>query len=148
MYFGPVCRLTDPTFSMGTDFPCVEPLTQNGQGKGRHAAKGSDLRIRVPPGAVVRDEEGNFCGELTEDGNELLVARGGRGGRGNKAFKTSQNTAPKFAEKGEVRTDKWLLLELKVLIGLTGWPYDSFPLVYRPNELFSKSSFYLGTQLS
>ncbi len=96
-------------------------MTQNGQGKGKHAAKAPDLRIRAPPGTVVRDEEGKFCGELIEDGDELLVARGGRGGRGNEAFKTSQLTAPKFAEKGEVRADKWLSLELKVRVGgLTG----------------------------
>ncbi len=96
-------------------FHTTNSWPQNGQGKGRHAASASELRIRVPPGTVVRyDEGGNVCGELIEDGDELLVARGGRGGRGNEAFKTNRNTAPKFAEKGEVRPDKWLLLELKV----------------------------------
>eukprot|EP01084_Bolivina_argentea_P309581 535527_1 len=96
----------------------------NGQGKGRHAAKASDLWIRVPPGTVVRDQEGALCGELIQDGDELLVARGGRGGRGNEAFKTNRNTAPKFAEKGEMQINKWLLLELKLVadVGLVGCP--------------------------
>ncbi len=92
----------------------MKRLPQNGQGKGRHAAKASDLWIRVPPGTVVRDQEGALCGELIQDGDELLVVRGGRGGRGNEAFKTNRNTAPKFAEKGEMQINKWLLLELKV----------------------------------
>ncbi len=98
-------------------------LPQNGQGKGRHAARASDLRIKVPPGTVVRDEKGALYGELVQDGDELLVAKGGRGGRGNEAFKTNRNTAPKFAEKGEIQVGKWILLELKVYSNCVSlWP--------------------------
>lgn len=68
---------------------------QNGQGKCRHAAKPGDLHVRVPPGTVLRDQEGVLCGEVTHNGEELIVARGGRGGRGNLAFKTDRNNAPK-----------------------------------------------------
>jgi GTPase involved in cell partitioning and DNA repair len=73
---------------------CTHDL-QNGQGKGRHAAAPKDIHVRVPPGTVVRDQDGILCGELTEHGQEMVVAKGGRGGRGNLAFKTERNNAPK-----------------------------------------------------
>lgn len=70
------------------------------------------------------NQDGTLCGELTHEGQELLVARGGRGGRGNEAFKTSRNKAPKFGEKGEPGAERWLSLELKLVadVGFVGVP--------------------------
>lgn len=97
---------------------------QNGQGKSRTGNAGTDVFISAPSGTVVRDEDGTLCGELTQDGQELLVARGGRGGRGNEAFKTNRARAPKLAERGEPGAERWLSLELKLVadVGLVGVP--------------------------
>ena len=65
---------------------------QHGQGKNRTGKDGADLILRVPVGTVVRDvATGDVLGELIEDGQELIVAKGGRGGRGNAAFATPTN---------------------------------------------------------
>jgi GTP-binding protein len=71
-----------------------------GKGDSRHGHKGADVIIPVPPGTVVRNEDGILAGELNSPGQRLLVAKGGEGGRGNEHFRTSRNTAPMFAEKG------------------------------------------------
>jgi len=96
----------------------------NGLGKGRLGIKGKDNIVKVPPGTVIFDEEGNFAGELKEDGEEILVARGGRGGRGNEAFKTNRHTAPKLSEKGMLGAERWINLELKLVadVGFVGVP--------------------------
>src|SRR5687768_17096328 len=75
-------------------------------------ANGADLRIAVPIGTVVRNEEGNLLADLVEDGQELIVAQGGRAGRGNAAFASSSNQTPRFAEKGDPGEERWLKLEL------------------------------------
>jgi GTP-binding protein len=98
---------------------------QHGMGKNMHGRSGDDLVLRVPVGTVVRDAEtGRFIGDLTVNGQELVVARGGRGGRGNARFATMINKAPKMAEKGEPGQELWLSLELKLLadVGLVGLP--------------------------
>lgn len=97
---------------------------QNGQGKSRTGNAGTDVFISAPSGTVVRDEDGTLCGELSQDGQKLLVAKGGRGGRGNEAFKTNRARAPKLAEKGEPGAERWLSLELKLVadVGLVGVP--------------------------
>src|SRR5437764_4296772 len=77
---------------------------------------GNTLDVPVPVGTVVRDgETGELLGDLTRDGQSLMVARGGKGGLGNVHFKTSTNQAPHFAEKGEPGGSRWLELELKVI---------------------------------
>lgn len=86
---------------------------------------GNDLVIPVPPGTVIFDADtGELIGDLTEDGQRLMVCKGGRGGRGNQHFATSRNQAPRTAEKGEPYEEKRLRLELKLIadIGLIGVP--------------------------
>jgi GTP-binding protein len=101
---------------------------QNGiQGKGqqKYGKRGEDVYIRVPLGTVVTDELSEVTlGDVTEHGQHLLVARGGRGGLGNVHFKSSTNRAPRKFTPGEAGGDLQLHLELKVLadIGLLGFP--------------------------
>lgn len=98
---------------------------RHGEGKEKHGRSGDDLVIRVPAGTVVRDAgSGQVLADLTEDGETIVAARGGRGGRGNARFATAKNKAPSFAEKGEPGEERWLLLELKLLadVGLVGYP--------------------------
>ena len=87
--------------------------------------RGEDVIIKVPLDTVVRDDETNIMiADLTEDGQEFVAAKGGRGGKGNACYATSTKRAPTFAEKGEPGTKGWLRLELKLLadVGLVGYP--------------------------
>jgi GTP-binding protein len=98
---------------------------EHGRGKNQYGAWGEDLRIPVPPGTLVYNADtGDLLGDLTEVGQELVVARGGRGGRGNARFVTSTNQAPRIAEHGEPGEEYNLRLELKLLadVGLVGMP--------------------------
>lgn len=98
---------------------------QHGMGKNMHGRSGEDLVVRVPVGTIVRDADtGNLLADLVKDGQEVRVARGGRGGRGNARFATPLNKAPTMAEKGEPGEERWLELELKLLadVGLIGFP--------------------------
>jgi GTP-binding protein len=98
---------------------------QHGRGSDQHGASGDDVRAPVPPGTMVFDAEtGGLVGDLTVEGEELVVAHGGRGGRGNASFATPTNQAPRVAEHGEPGEERWLRLELKVLadVGLVGMP--------------------------
>lgn len=98
---------------------------QNGQIKGMYGRGAENTYIKVPTGTSVTNfETGVFLGDLVEDGQELVVAKGGRGGRGNIHFKTSRNTAPEIAENGEPGQELTLQLELKILadVGLVGFP--------------------------
>jgi GTP-binding protein len=93
--------------------------------KGMYGAKGEDLVVKVPPGTLVRDDDtGEVMFDLTEPGQKVVVAKGGRGGRGNMKFWSAQNKMPTFYEKGEPGEEHWLLLELKVVAdaGLVGFP--------------------------
>jgi GTP-binding protein len=96
-----------------------------GKGQEKYGKKGEDIYIRVPLGTVVTDDAAQIAlGDVTEHGQHLLVARGGRGGLGNVHFKSSTNRAPRKFTPGEVGEDFQLHLELKVLadIGLLGFP--------------------------
>lgn len=98
---------------------------QHGQGSRKTGRAGSDLILRVPPGTVVTDEDtGEVIGELVEDRQELLIARGGRGGRGNAAFATSTHRAPREWEPGQEGEARPIALELKLIadVGLVGKP--------------------------
>lgn len=96
-----------------------------GQGANCYGRNAEDLLITVPLGTIVKDEEsGQIIADLSHDGQQAIVAKGGRGGRGNWHFRSSSNRTPTFAERGEPGEERWLRLELKGLadIGLLGYP--------------------------
>ncbi|HSL18291.1 MAG TPA: GTPase ObgE [Methylomirabilota bacterium] len=98
---------------------------RHGMGSNKTGASGDDAVVPVPPGTVVRDlGSGEVLGDLVADGDELVVARGGRGGRGNARFATATNRAPRHAEDGGPGQRRELELELKLLadVGLVGLP--------------------------
>ena len=93
--------------------------------KGMHGRGAEDLIVSIPPGTTVRDAEtGKVITDLVEDGQEFVIAHGGRGGRGNIRFATPRNPAPEIAENGEPGEERELQLELKILadVGLVGFP--------------------------
>ena len=98
---------------------------EHGQGSDCHGRGADDFVIEVPVGTIVRDRDrGHILRDLKALGEEVIVARGGRGGHGNKFFKTSTNRAPRQVERGEVGEERWITLELKVIadVGLIGLP--------------------------
>jgi len=98
---------------------------QHGRGSNQSGASGEDVVIEVPRGTVIRDfESGDVIADLVAEGQEIVVARGGRGGRGNQHFATPTRQAPRFAEPGEAGEDHHIRLELKLLadVGLVGLP--------------------------
>ncbi len=98
---------------------------QHGMGKGMHGRAGEDLMLKVPVGTIVRDAEtGELIADIVRPGQQVVVAKGGRGGRGNMRFATARNKAPTIAEKGEPGEERWLSLELKLIadVGLVGFP--------------------------
>ena len=100
----------------------------NGQAGGecRSSGKdGADRIIEVPCGTAVYDaDDGKFLCEVTDDGQEIKLLRGGRGGLGNWNFKSPTNQAPRYAQPGEPSIEKTVILELKLLadVGLVGFP--------------------------
>lgn len=98
---------------------------ENGMSKSKYGAGADDLIVKVPPGTLVRHAKTNaLVADLVENGQKVIVAKGGRGGRGNIRFATHKNPAPSIAENGEPGQEFELLLELKVLadVGLVGYP--------------------------
>ena len=86
---------------------------------------GDNAYIEVPLGTIIRlVDTDEYVGEVLEDGQELVIMKGGRGGQGNVHFKTATHQTPRFAQPGEEGTEGWISLELKVLadIGLVGFP--------------------------
>ncbi len=101
---------------------------QNGQGSNRTGETAEDLEIGVPIGTLVyeKDAEGNLrlVEDLAEEGQRVLIAKGGRGGRGNARFVSSTNRAPRRTEPGQDGEEKQLQLQLKLIadVGLIGFP--------------------------
>ena len=96
-----------------------------GEGGRRTGADGKDVILDVPLGTLAKDFETDerIC-EILEDGQEVILTRGGRGGLGNENFKTATNQTPRHAQPGEEGIEHWVILELKVLadVGLVGFP--------------------------
>jgi len=91
----------------------------------RSGANGKSITVEVPLGTVARNTEtGEVVGEITGDGETLILVPGGRGGLGNDHFKSSTNRAPRYAQPGEPGQEGWFILELKILadVGLVGFP--------------------------
>lgn len=98
---------------------------EHGRGKNQDGKRGESVVLKVPCGTLVRDAHtGEVLADLVEDGQEVVVARGGKGGRGNAMFATPTNQAPRNAEPGTEGQERELLLELKLLadVGLVGLP--------------------------
>lgn len=98
---------------------------ENGSGQEKTGANGEDRYIDVPLGTVAKDEEtGEVLFEITEDGEEKILVKGGRGGLGNVHFKSATFQTPRYAQPGEDPVEGWFILELKVLadVGLVGFP--------------------------
>ena len=98
---------------------------QNGMKKNCFGHKGASVRVKVPIGTTIIDQDtGRIIGDITKDKQEVIVAHGGRGGKGNACFASSKNTTPNYAEKGIKGEEFNLQLELKVLadVGLVGFP--------------------------
>lgn len=97
----------------------------NGGRNGSHGADGEDRYIDVPCGTVVYDAEtGRFICDVTDDGQVVMLLKGGRGGMGNKHFATATRQAPRFAQPGEPMQELTVIMELKMLadVGLVGFP--------------------------
>ncbi len=98
---------------------------ENGSNNNSTGRNGKDIIIEVPLGTIARDEEtGEKEAEILEDGQEVILMKGGRGGLGNSNFKTATNQTPEYAQPGEPGVEGWKVLELKVLadVGLVGFP--------------------------
>ncbi|CAG9619486.1 GTPase ObgE [Sutcliffiella rhizosphaerae] len=98
---------------------------EHGMSKNQHGRNSENMIVKVPPGTVVIDDDTKeTLADLTEHGQQYVVAKGGRGGRGNTRFATPRNPAPEIAENGEPGQERYVILELKVLadVGLVGFP--------------------------
>ncbi|WP_340025346.1 GTPase ObgE [Paenibacillus sp. FSL K6-1096] len=96
-----------------------------GRNKSQHGANAEHLIVRIPPGTLLIDDDTQeIIADMTRHGQQVVVARGGRGGRGNVRFATASNTAPELAENGEEGQERYVVMELKVMadVGLVGFP--------------------------
>lgn len=96
-----------------------------GEGGRRSGAQGEDVILEVPLGTIARQAESQkVLFEITKEGQEEILAKGGRGGLGNENFKTPTNQTPRYAQPGEEGSEDWYVLELKLLadVGLVGFP--------------------------
>ncbi len=98
---------------------------EHGMGSNKSGRSGASIVMPVPPGTVIKDlDSGEMLGEILEDGEELLVAKGGRGGKGNSFFATATHQSPREWQPGEEGQERTLELELKLIadVGLVGQP--------------------------
>jgi len=97
----------------------------HGKGKNQHGRNGKDLIIKIPAGTIIKNAEtGDVIADMVNDGEKLLVAKGGRGGRGNASFVSPTRQAPRIATKGEKGESMWVILELHLIadVGIIGMP--------------------------
>jgi GTP-binding protein len=98
---------------------------EHGLGKDCYGRSGKNFTSKVPLGTIIKDVDlGEVIGEIIEHGQQIVVARGGKGGRGNKHFATSTNRVPRIAEPGFPGEERRILLELKLIadVGFVGAP--------------------------
>ena len=126
---GSVYLRVDPGQTTLRDFRYRHHFRATPGGRGerakRHGKAGEDLYLAVPPGTAVQDgESGALIADLVAVGQEVMVARGGRGGLGNTHFATATHQAPRHAQKGEPGEERSLRLELRLIadVGLVGLP--------------------------
>jgi GTP-binding protein len=126
---GDVFLIADCNLSTLLDFKYKSKFAAENGGKGgikdQHGKNAEDIHIKVPCGTIVKDlSTGKIIGDLTKDGQKMLLASGGRGGRGNARFANSVRRAPQFCEPGEAGISRDLELELKLIadVGLLGMP--------------------------
>ena len=126
---GSVLFVADPALNTLIDFRYHQHFKakrgQHGMGSNCNGAKADDIRIRVPVGTeIIDDETGQVLADMTRPEQVWLAAQGGNGGRGNTAFTSSTNRAPRQAESGAPGVEMWVRLRLKLLadIGLLGLP--------------------------
>lgn len=126
---GDVYIIADANLSTLLDFKYQSKFAaeegEKGGIKDQHGKNGQHLYIKVPCGTLIKDlKSGKIIGDITNDGQQVLVAQGGRGGRGNARFATSVRRAPQFCEPGEPSVYRELELELKLIadVGLLGMP--------------------------
>ena len=126
---GDVVLVADGSLTTLLDFK-FEPLLfapagENGRGKNQHGKCGENLRVSVPAGTrVIDDDTGELIADLAKPGDEIAAARGGKGGRGNARYATSTNQAPRYAQPGLPGEERNVRLELRLLadVGLVGYP--------------------------
>jgi len=126
---GDVILRTDPQVSTLSDFRFRKKIAARsggaGAGRDRTGRSAKDLIVTVPTGTIVRDaQNGEMIADLVAPGQDLVVARGGKGGRGNAKFASSTHRAPRIAEDGQPGEEREIELELKLIadIGLAGLP--------------------------
>lgn len=125
---GSVIFKVDPGMRTLMDFKFKKKFVaengEHGKRKSQYGKSGEDLILPVPPGTVVKDENGIILADLTEPGEEAVIAKGGRGGRGNRKFATSTRKTPNFSEPGFKGEEKLVTIELKLIadVGLLGFP--------------------------
>lgn len=98
---------------------------EHGRGKNQHGKNGKDLFIRVPAGTIIKNANtGEIIADLADDGESVIVARGGKGGKGNASFATPTRQAPRIATRGEKVEPLWIILELHLIadVGIIGMP--------------------------
>jgi GTP-binding protein len=98
---------------------------ESGSRRNSTGKNGESRIIEVPCGTVAYDAHtGEYLCDITDDGQEVILLKGGRGGLGNTSFKTSTNQAPRYSQPGEPYQERWVVLELKLLadVGLVGFP--------------------------
>ena len=126
---GSIYFRVDPNANTLIDFRYTKKFKaqngENGSGGNKYGKSGEDLYINVPMGTIIKDAEtGKVVADLSKEGQEELVLKGGRGGKGNSHFATATRQVPRFAQAGEDGEEKEVILELKLLadVGLLGFP--------------------------